>query len=77
MNQQMCVSVTIYIDKDGSGYHAWCPALRGFHVDADSEREAIEVAENAAEAYFNSLIKHKDPLPLGVEIKPGFTGSRI
>jgi predicted RNase H-like HicB family nuclease len=61
--------VSVIIEPDGDGFHAYCPALKGLHVYGDTEGEAMRNAGNAASAYFESLIKHGDPIPVGVDTK--------
>ena len=62
-----CVSVVL--ERDGDEFHAYCPALKGLHVSGTTEKEAISNAKDAACAYLESLIKHKDPIPVGVIIE--------
>jgi predicted RNase H-like HicB family nuclease len=57
-------SIDICIEKDGESYYAYCPALKGIHVDGDTEQEALENAKAAAMLYIESLIKHGDTIPL-------------
>jgi antitoxin HicB len=61
--------VGIIVEPDGKVFHAYSPALRGLHVYGDTKKEAIHNAADAATAYFESLIKHGDPIPVGVDIK--------
>lgn len=56
--------VDICMEKDGKGYHAFCPALKGIHMDGESEEEAIENIKVAIVLYIKSLIKHHEPIPL-------------
>ena len=62
--------VRIIIEPDGDGFHAYCPALKGLHVDGDTIEEALKNAQDGATAYLESLIQHGDPIPVGVETKP-------
>lgn len=59
-------TVIIHIEPDDDGFHAWCPALKGLHVDGGTEEETVRFATEAAEAYLESLIKNHEPIPLGV-----------
>ena len=63
---------TVIIEKDGESFHAFCPALKGLHVDGKTEQEALENAVAAADCYVSSLVRHGDPLPIG----PHFTAER-
>ncbi len=58
--------IRILVEPDDVGYHAFCPELRGLHVGGDTEDEAFENARDAALAYVESLLKHNDPIPVGV-----------
>jgi len=59
------LSITVVVEPDGDSYHAYVPALKGLHVDGDTEREALENAQAAIRVYLNSLVMHGDPLPIG------------
>ena len=61
-------TVEIIIEPDGDEFHAYCPALKGLHTCGDTEEEALKNAQNAIQAYLRSLIKHGDPIPLGVQM---------
>lgn len=54
------------VESDDGGFHAYCPDLQGLHVSGDTEEEALENAKCAARLYIGSLLKHDDPIPLGV-----------
>ncbi len=58
--------VGIVIEPDDDQYHAYCPALEGLHVSGTTEAEALQHARDAVMAYLRSLIKHGDPIPLGI-----------
>lgn len=55
----------IIIEPDGDGFHAYCPVLKGLHTSGGTRDEALHNAKDAAEAYLLSLIKHRDPIPIG------------
>ena len=58
--------VQIFVEPDGDAFHAYCPALVGLHTCGASVEEAISNAEDAAKAYLQSLLKHNEPLPIGI-----------
>ncbi len=58
--------VEVIVERDGDGYHAYCPALKGLHMGGDTEEEALANARDAVIVYLKSLIKHGDPIPVGV-----------
>jgi predicted RNase H-like HicB family nuclease len=60
--------IDIAVERDGEGFRACCPALKGLHVGGDTEEQAIANAMDAAIAYLASLMKHGDPIPLGVAV---------
>lgn len=61
--------VEIFNETDDTGFHAYCPALRGLHTCGDTEEETLQNARDAAIAYLQSLIKHGEPVPLGVNLR--------
>jgi len=58
--------VQIIVEPDEVGFHAYCPALKGVHVDGETEEEALQNARDACIAYLRSLIKHGEPIPIGI-----------
>ena len=61
----MTLKVKVLIEESNNGFHAFCPDLKGLHVDADSIEETLEVAKDAVNAYIESLIKHGEPITVG------------
>jgi len=57
-------SVDMCIEEDGEGFYAYCPALKGLHIDGSTREEAIENLKTAVVLYIESLIKHGDAIPL-------------
>jgi predicted RNase H-like HicB family nuclease len=55
--------ITVCIEKDEPGYHAYCPKLKGLHVYGDTPEEATANIKSALIAYLNSLVKHNEPIP--------------
>jgi predicted RNase H-like HicB family nuclease len=58
--------LVVVVEPDEAEFHAFCPALKGLHTAGSTEEEALQNARDAAAAYILSLIKHGDPIPLGV-----------
>lgn len=58
--------VQVIIEPDGLGFHAYCPALKGLHTCGETEEEALKNAKDAISAYLQSLVKHGDPIPIGI-----------
>jgi predicted RNase H-like HicB family nuclease len=61
--------IKVVIEPDDVGFHVYCPALRGLHTYGDTQEKALENAKNAAIAYLESLIKHNDPIPVGLTVE--------
>lgn len=61
--------IEIAVEPDGSGFHAYCLALRGLHVTGDTEEEAVQNAKDAAIAYLESLMKHGESIPIGIIVR--------
>lgn len=59
----------IVVEPDGDGFHAYCPALKGLHTCGETQEEALQNAKDAAIAYLRSLIKHGDPIPIGITVQ--------
>jgi predicted RNase H-like HicB family nuclease len=59
-------TIDIVVEPDEEEFHAFCPALKGLHVGGRTEKEARQNAADAAILYLGSLIKHGDPIPIGV-----------
>jgi predicted RNase H-like HicB family nuclease len=60
------IKIAICIEPDGTGYHAYCPALKGLHTSGKTVEEARLNVLNAISAYMESMEKHGDPIPVGI-----------
>ncbi len=74
-------TIEVVVEPDDDGFHAYCPALKGLHVGGDTKEVALQNAADATIVYIQSLIKHGDPIPLGVSMQtfkdiPQITRSR-
>ena len=63
-SHKLTFEIAICVEKDGDGFHAYCPALKGIHVDGKTEKAAVENAKTAIGLYLKSMLKHHDPIPL-------------
>ncbi len=65
-------SYTVIIEKEQEGgYHAFCPALHGYHSQGDPYEETIQNITEAIQLYIESLKAHSEPVPAeDVIIKP-------
>ena len=68
---ELKVRLAIQIEPDEGRYHAYCLALKGLHVDGDTEEEALRNAVDGAAAYLIALIKRGEPLPVGCDFDHG------
>ena len=57
------VQLAIVVEPDGDVFHAFCPQLKGLHIDGRTEKEALTHALEAAEMYLRSLARHGESLP--------------
>lgn len=65
----MLLSVSVVVEPDEDRFHAYCPALKGLHVDGDTVEEALGRIPDAVDVYVASLNRHGDPLPIGPDCK--------
>lgn len=49
-------------EKDGDSFYAYCPGLKGLHVDGATEEDAINHALEAASLYLTSMMRHNDSI---------------
>jgi len=66
-------TVPIVVERDGDGYHAYCPPLRGLHTCGATEEEAVGAAVDAAGLHLQSMLRHHEPIPLQVCVDAGDT----
>lgn len=62
--REIMFKVDVCIEEDGNEYHAYCPTLKGVHIDGKTKEEALENIKIAIALYLRSLIKHDDPIPI-------------
>lgn len=67
--KKITFTITLIIEPDGNRFHVYCPALKGLHAEGTTVDDACKNGVDATIAYIKSLIKHGDPIPLGVEVK--------
>ena len=58
--------VVVEIDEDGV-YVAQCPSLPGCISQGKTREEALENIKDAIKGYIESLRKHGEPVPPGIE----------
>ncbi|MGQ9532960.1 MAG: type II toxin-antitoxin system HicB family antitoxin [Desulfotomaculales bacterium] len=58
----------VYLEPaEEGGYVASVPALPGCVTQGETREEALAMAEEAIKAYVESLKKHGEPLPFGLD----------
>jgi predicted RNase H-like HicB family nuclease len=67
--RKLIFEVLFRIEKDEGEYHAFCPNLKGLHTSGRTEKEALENAKCAFEAYIASFLAHHDPIPLTMRLE--------
>ncbi len=68
-------SVDICIEEDGDSFYAYCPALKGIHIDGSTEKKALKNTKVAIKLYIESLLKHGDAIPLRIVEGPAYQPS--
>jgi len=64
----MRIKYRILTEKEADGgYHTWCPALPGCHVQGETKKEALNNLQDAIKLYIESLKDHGEPIPQDVE----------
>jgi predicted RNase H-like HicB family nuclease len=63
--QKLTLRFRAIVEPDDGGFHAYCPAFKGLHVDGATQKDALRNLAEAASAYLNSLAAHQEPLPIG------------
>lgn len=66
--QKQRFKIQAVIERDGDGFHGYCPALRGLHTCGETPELAKQHLADAVLAYLTSLKKHGDPIPVGEEV---------
>ena len=62
------MKVTIVIEKDQSGYYAFCPELKGCHSQGDTLEEVLANIKEAVELYIETLSPEERQAALAREI---------
>jgi predicted RNase H-like HicB family nuclease len=64
----MARKATVIIEKDASGFYAWCPELKGCQSQGTTLEEAIVNIKEAIELYLETLPVDQRDLLLSREI---------
>lgn len=66
---RMPVEVTVCVDKDEPGYHAYPLGFSGVNVGGETVEEAMKNVEDGIYLYLESIVKHREPLPVGPHLR--------
>ena len=77
MSGRLRLRVSVVVEADGDGYHAYCPAFKGLHAAGKTEDDAVAGARAAALAYLQSMVSHGDPIPVGPDCEVARTGEDV
>jgi predicted RNase H-like HicB family nuclease len=61
---KLIFKVPIIVEFDVVNYHSYSPALKGLHMDGETEKEALENAREAAREFLEIMIQEGRPIPL-------------
>ena len=61
----MKIRILVVVEPDDGGFHAYCPAFQGLHIDGSTVEVALARTVLALELYLSSLEQHGDTLPVG------------
>lgn len=64
----MSYKVSVVIEKDDSGYYAYCPELEGCHTQGDTIEKTMDNIKEAIELYLETLSQEERALYLSKEI---------
>jgi len=62
------MKVSVIIEKDKSGYYAYCPQLKGCHTQGDSLEEIMANIKEAVSLYLETLSDDEKRQLLSTEI---------
>jgi predicted RNase H-like HicB family nuclease len=65
-NKQLRFTIPIIVKPDSVGFHSYSPALKGLHMDGDTQKEALDNARKAAKDYLEILIEVGMSIPLSI-----------
>ncbi len=69
--RELTLSITVVVEPDGPGFHAYAPGLRGVHAAGDTAHDALDHAVAAIRLYVASVAQHGDPLAIGPDCVVG------
>lgn len=66
--REIKIQVRVVIERDGEGYHAYVPDLKGVHAAGDTEAEAMTAVREGVSLYMQSLMRHSQSIPVGIVV---------
>ena len=51
------------IERDGDGYHGYCPELKGCHAQGDTYEEVVANLRDVTKLLVEDRIAEKEPIP--------------
>ena len=64
--KELIFKVPIIVEFDAVNYHAYSPALKGLHMDGETEKEALDNARKTAKDFLEIMIHDHVPIPLSI-----------
>jgi predicted RNase H-like HicB family nuclease len=64
--RRLVFRVPIIVEFDTVNYHSFSPALKGLHMDGETEKEALENARETAKDFLQIMIQDGIPIPLSI-----------
>lgn len=68
VEHKLLLRISAIIEPDETGFHGYCPAFKGLHVDGKTEQETFSNLVEAIGVYLASLEQHGEPLPIGPDL---------
>jgi predicted RNase H-like HicB family nuclease len=64
--RQLKFKVPIIVQPDGDNFYSYSPALKGLHMDGNTEKEALKNAIETAKDFLKIMIQDGIPIPLSI-----------
>jgi len=67
--RELKFKIPIIVEFDTVNYHAYSPALKGLHMDGDTEEEALNNAKLTAGEFLKIMIEDGIPIPVSALVR--------
>jgi predicted RNase H-like HicB family nuclease len=64
--RKLIFKVPIIVEFDSVNYHSYSPALKGLHMDGETEKQALDNARKTAKDFLEIMIQEGRPIPLSI-----------